>query len=350
MKPTSTAVTMRRMARSSPLAAALLSLALGACGADEPTITPPPPECPALDPSPCAQDIGSTLPFAISGTTAGREDTFGGASCGLGGDTIEDIGFRWTAPSADTYFFSTEGSTIDTFLSLRNTCFGRDFACNDDAAEGTTHSEIEIALAACETITIVVDGPSVDAVGAFRLSIHGTEKVCDDGNDEDGDGLTDCDDPDCFGPSCRGPDSWPTEFADIEWQILDLVNMHRAAGATCVSGEQPPAPPLEMDEALRLAARLHSDDMLTNGYFSHISQDGRVLQDRVADAGWMGAGPLGENIIEDATDAASAVASWMASTDGHCENIMNPDYHVIGVGWAGNASSTRGTQDFGGSH
>ncbi len=211
-----------------------------------------------------------------------------------------------------------------------------------------THSEIEIDLAACETITIVVDGPSIDAVGDFRLSIRGTEKLCDDGTDEDGDGLVDCDDPDCFSAACRGPDTWPTDWADIEWEILDLVNMHRAAGATCISGEYPPAPPLEMNDELRLAARLHSDDMLENGYFEHESLDGRVLQDRVAEAGFRGSGPLGENIVATARTAEEAVASWMGSDEGHCENIMNPAYGVIGIGWAMNASDSRGTQDFAG--
>jgi len=286
----------------------------------------------------------------MEATTVGREDMFGGASCGLGGDTIEDMAFRWTAPSADRYVFSTEGSVIDTFLSLRQSCLGREFACNDDAGEGMTHSEIEIDLAACETITIVIDGPSIDAVGDFRLSIRGTEKLCDDGRDEDGDGLTDCDDPDCFGAACRGPDLWPEDWADIEWEILTLTNMHREAGATCITGEQAPTHPLEMDEDLRLSARLHSEDMLENSYFSHDSLDGRMLLDRTRDAGFAGAGPVGENIVAGARTAAAAVASWMGSDEGHCENIMNPSYRVIGVGWAMNAADSRGTQNFGGSH
>jgi uncharacterized protein YkwD len=343
---------MRSMGRLPRALLLLLSFAAGAssaCGDDEPTITPPPAECRVPEPNPCATDIGSTLPYASLGTTLGREDGFGGASCGLGGDTIEDMAFRWTAPSADTYLFSTEGSVIDTFLSLRQGgCLGRELECNDDAGEGSTHSEIEIELSACETITIVVDGPSVDAVGDFRISINGTEKLCDDGGDDDGDGLVDCADPDCFGASCRGPDTWPTEWADIEWEVLDLVNMHRAAGATCVSGAQPPAPPLAMDDELRLAARLHSDDMLENGYFSHDSPDGRMLLDRIAEAGFMGAGPIGENIVAGTRTAEGAVAAWMGSEEGHCENIMNPSYRVIGIGWAMNASDARGTQDFAG--
>lgn len=337
-----------------PLTALLLSvawLAVAACGADEPTLTPAPAECGVADPIPCALDIGATLPFSMAASTAGEEDSFGGARCGLGGDTIEDFAFRWTAPAADSYLLTTEGSTIDTFLSVRRDgCFGREIACNDDASSGVSHSEVGLDLDACESIVIVVDGPAVDAVGAFRLAIRGTEKVCDDGLDEDGDGATDCADPDCFSAACPGDDVWPTPWNDIEWEILALVNEHRAAGATCVSGEQAPTRPLEMDETLRLAARLHSEDMLDGGYFSHDSADGRMLTDRLDGVAFAGAAPFGENIARGTRNAASAVAGWMASPDGHCENIMNPAYGVLGVGYADNAADSRATQNFARSH
>ncbi len=346
---------MSRMPRALPLLSlialpALVGFAM-ACGSDEEAVTPPPPECGTLDPIPCALDIGATLPFSRDGSTAGEEDSFGGARCGLGGDTIEDFAFRWTAPADDTYLLTTEGSHIDTFLSVRRDgCFGREIACNDDASPDERHSAIELDLSACETVVIVVDGPSVDAVGDFRLTIRGTEKVCDDGIDEDGDGATDCADPDCFSASCPGDDLWPPPWNDIEWEILTLVNEHRAAGATCVSGEQAPAPLLEMDETLRLAARLHSEDMLENDYFDHVSLDGRMLQDRLSGATFTGAAPFGENIARGTRSAASAVAGWMASPDGHCENTMNPSFRVLGVGYTENAADSRVTQNFARSH
>ena len=334
--------------------AAALALASG-CGDDDggpadTPITPAPAHCGELEPITCAVDIGATLPLRLGGTTVGAEDSYGGARCGLGGDTIEDAAFRWTVPRDDSYEISTEGSGFDTFLSLRQgSCAGREIACNDDASEGESHSTITLDLAECATVTIVIDGRDVDAVGAFRLSIHGTEKSCDDGVDDDGDGATDCDDDDCFGRECPGEDLWPTDWAGWEWEVLDLVNMRRAEGASCGGVPFPPVSPLEMNTELRLAARLHSEDMADNSYFSHDSPDGRMLGDRVAEAGFRGAGPIGENILAGTADPAGAVEGWMSST-GHCENIMNPAFHVTGIGYSLGDGGHRWTQDFGGSH
>ena len=343
-------------------ALALLLVAGAACGGgdDGPTdagpmglsISPPmapEPVCGELEPVDCAIDLGERFPLEVTGSTDGREDGYGGASCGLGGDAVEDVAFRWTAPAGGTYQISTEGSAYDTFLSVRmGSCAGREIACNDDASEDAAHSMLELELPACRTVTIVVDGATVD-VGDFRLTIRGAELVCDDGVDDDGDGAIDCDDDDCFGRVCPGDDDWPRDWADAEWQVLELVNAERARGATCGADEYGPAPPLEMNRQLRDAARFHSQDMADNGYFSHDSLDGRMLGDRVAEAGFTGAGPLGENIVRDAASPADAVAGWMASP-GHCANIMNPAFHVTGVGFALGDGGSRYTQVFGGSH
>lgn len=304
------------------------------------------------DPQPeveCAIDVGERMPLLVTGTTAGREDGYGGASCGLGGDAIEDIAFRWTAPADGTYRISTEGSAYDTLLSIRmGSCEGREIACSDDAGDDVTHSSLELDLPACRTITIVVDAKTIE-VGDFRLTIHGTESACDDGTDNDGDGAVDCADDDCFGRACPGEDRWPAEWADLEWRVLELVNAEREAGATCGGEPYPAAQPLEMDRPLREAARFHSQDMSDNHYFAHDSLDGRTLGDRVSEAGFGGSGPLGENILEGTSDPVAAVAGWMGSP-GHCRNIMNPAYHVTGIGYALGDGGPRWTQDFAGSH
>lgn len=257
--------------------------------------------------------------------------------------------FRWTAPRAGLYHVTTAGSAYDTLLSVRaGSCAGREVACNDDADDTTTTSALVLDLAACQTVTIVVDGRTT-AIGDFRLAVLGTESTCDDGVDDDGDGAIDCADDDCFGRVCPGSDTWPAAWASMEWDVISRINAERAAGATCAATAYPPAPPLEADRALREAARLHSQDMADHDYFSHDSLDGRMLGDRVAAAGWAGAGPLGENIAAGYEDAAAAVAGWMAS-EGHCTNIMNPAYHVTGVGYATGVGGIRWTQDFGGSH
>ena len=72
------------------------------------------------------------------------------------------------------------------------------------------------------------------------------------------------------------PDPDPVETSSsFENQVITLVNQNRAAGATCGGSWFPPVPSLSADTNLRNAARAHSADMATNGYFSHTSPDGR---------------------------------------------------------------------------
>ena len=313
-------------------------------------ISPPaqPPHCDPLPDVACAIDVGETLPLHITGSTWHREDGYGGAGCGLGGDAIEDIAFRWTAPASATYNVSTEGSSFDTILSIRDrSCAGREIVCGDDLADGQSQSKIALDLAECRTVTIVVDGRSVDAIGDFSLTIHGNEAVCDDGRDNDGDGAADCDDDDCFGPACPSVDGWPEDWVALEWDVLQRINEVRGAGVVCGDEVMPPVPPLTMNRELQLAARWHSQDMTDQRYFAHDSLDGRMLGDRVAAAGFRGAGPLGENILRNSSDPMETVAGWLSSP-GHCTNLMDPSFHVTGVGFALGIDGARFTQDFAG--
>jgi uncharacterized protein YkwD len=87
-------------------------------------------------------------------------------------------------------------------------------------------------------------------------------------------------------------------------------------------------------------------------YFEHDGLDGRTPFDRMADAGFRGAGPMGENIQAGSASAMDATESLMSSPP-HCRNIMNPEYRVLGTGHAFVAGSGYGdywTQNFGGSH
>ena len=61
---------------------------------------------------------------------------------------------------------------------------------------------------------------------------------------------------------------WPTEWTEIEFQVLDLINHHRLVGADCgIHGFQPTASLLVANEYLTNAARLHAEDMALQSYF-----------------------------------------------------------------------------------
>ena len=87
-----------------------------------------------------------------------------------------------------------------------------------------------------------------------------------------------------------------------------------------------------MDPAPRCAARRHSQDMGERQYFDHINPDGEDPGDRLSSAGYV-ASTWGENIAFGYPDAESVVAGWMQS-DGHCANILRPNFTEIGIGYA----------------
>lgn len=145
---------------------------------------------------------------------------------------------------------------------------------------------------------------------------------------------------------------WDASWAALEEEVLELINQQRALGADCRSeGDFAPARALSMEQALRCASRAHSRDMGTNNFFDHTGSDGSDSFERMLDQwDYAGQGPWGENIAAGYNTAREAVEGWMSS-DGHCSNIMGPDYLEIGVGYFFDANSEFGsywTTDFGG--
>ncbi len=128
-------------------------------------------------------------------------------------------------------------------------------------------------------------------------------------------------------------------YADFETDVIDLVNVERAAQGLH---------PLSYDHQLAAAARDHSEDMGLQGYFSHTSLDGRTLPDRITAAGYS-YNTYGENIAAGYQTPEAVIAGWMNST-GHRANILNSNFCDIGVGYVFLADSPYGhywTQDFG---
>lgn len=160
--------------------------------------------------------------------------------------------------------------------------------------------------------------------------------------------------PDTTGdPAAEVPDTehcatvadWDPAWAQFEEEVLVLVNENRAAGANCdLKGEFGPADPLAMDPALRCAARLHSMDMYEREFFDHTNPDGVEASARVdaVDFTWS---TVGENIAVGQPTPEDVMAAWMES-DGHCANIMNPNYTAVGVGYHAGADDWRDGQHF----
>jgi len=121
---------------------------------------------------------------------------------------------------------------------------------------------------------------------------------------------------------------------------LALVNQKRAAGANCgIHGSFAPAAPLTWKALLNQAANGHSADMSAQNYFSHTSKDGRTLSNRIDATGYAWAS-IGENIAAGYPTVQAVVDGWMAS-DGHCANIMAPDFSEMGLACVPGTASTQ---------
>jgi len=120
-----------------------------------------------------------------------------------------------------------------------------------------------------------------------------------------------------------------TAPSDVDIEIFNLMNQLRADGFTCPDGTTfaPNPTPQEFDCRLWKAAYLHSEDMGTNSYFSHTSQDGRSPWDRAEE---QGIDASGENIAAGNSAAQNTLNQWINS-NGHCKNIGNTAFTLNAV-------------------
>lgn len=149
---------------------------------------------------------------------------------------------------------------------------------------------------------------------------------------------------------CAGP--WTSEETARENEMLRLVNIARASPRSCgVNGYFPAVQPLAFDAKLRCAAREHSLDMGNRSYFSHDTLgSSQTVASRIQATGFRNT-PGGENIAAGYVTAAEATNGLLQS-DGHCANIMNKNFNLIGVGCyhdvtSGSQYNYYWTQDFG---
>lgn len=131
-----------------------------------------------------------------------------------------------------------------------------------------------------------------------------------------------------------GKESIPSSDESMEQEVLVLVNAVR---------QEHGLQPLTLHPDLSRAARYHAKDMKQDSYFEHDSMDRmtngslkklfnfstRLHRFANISGGW------GENIAQGQRSAQSVMYSWMQST-GHRQNILNPKYRYIGIGYVDN--------------
>ncbi|HEX2911351.1 MAG TPA: PA14 domain-containing protein [Chloroflexia bacterium] len=137
------------------------------------------------------------------------------------------------------------------------------------------------------------------------------------------------------------PATDPNGLDAEEASFLNLINQYRAANGK---------PALTINPNLESSSRWMSQDMASKNYFSHTDSLGRDPFVRMAAFGYNFNTYKGENIAAGYVDAASVMQGWKNSA-GHNANMLNGNYHTIGIARAYNANSTYKwywTTDFGG--
>ena len=114
------------------------------------------------------QDLGSTVPQTISGSTAGLQNSF---TPNCISSSAPDQQFLFTPPATGNYRFNTTGSSYDTVIYvLGGVCQGGSLACNDDFM-GSAQGQVTVNLQQGVPVTVVVDGFG-NGQGNFQLQIQ----------------------------------------------------------------------------------------------------------------------------------------------------------------------------------
>jgi len=125
----------------------------------------------------------------------------------------------------------------------------------------------------------------------------------------------------CVPAGLTGPTPDVTAAAVEGGEFDRLLNRERADAGM---------PLLTISPQLQTAAQLHADEMSSQVFFSHDSQDGRTLPDRVTAQGY-GYCWVAENIAQGQASEAEVMQSWMAS-GGHRENNLSRSAVEYGLG------------------
>jgi hypothetical protein len=125
------------------------------------------------------EDLGSTFPQTLTGTTADGAASYG-LSCLAAGST--EYVYLFSAVEAGTYTFDTFGSGFDTVLGALRAESCVELACNDDSQVDVAQSKIRVVLDAGETALVVVTGFN-GAAGSYVLHVsQAAAPVCPSDN------------------------------------------------------------------------------------------------------------------------------------------------------------------------
>lgn len=104
-------------------------------------------------------------------------------------------------------------------------------------------------------------------------------------------------------------------------RVLELVNLERT---------QRGLDPVMLNPILCKMADDFACDMIENNFFDHVNLSGKGPGQRALDAGYVFLA-IGENLAGGQTSPEQVMSEWMASAQGHRENILQAQWREIGI-------------------
>lgn len=115
----------------------------------------------------------------------------------------------------------------------------------------------------------------------------------------------------------------PSNDDELRDRVIELVNLERTSRGL---------DPLTADPLLNQMSEDYCCEMIEGGFFAHDNPyTGEGPGQRAINAGYIYLA-VGENLAAGQTSPEQVVADWMASTEGHRENILATQWREVGVG------------------
>lgn len=303
------------------------------------------------------KDVQSYVDTILQNTncdTANADDTSSKAASDTASTTST------VSETANTTSSDTSSSAADTASSTCNAascdtnaaCIGAGCTSADQCGSGTcnTSGNCLSGSGQCNVITGVVTGSNgnlndyINSVlgqlgitqsgcGTTTSSNSSSNTTSSSGSSSSGTSSKDNDSsqtPSGSGSSSSGQN---IDNLSFEEQVVELVNEQRAAYGLS---------PLTLNTELSKVARIKSQDMHDNNYFSHTSPTYGSPFEMMTTFG-ISYRTAGENIAMGYTTPEAVMNGWMNS-EGHRANILNASYTEIGVGYV--ADGNYWTQEF----
>jgi uncharacterized protein YkwD len=129
---------------------------------------------------------------------------------------------------------------------------------------------------------------------------------------------------------------------DVSPRMVAVINEARAEAQVCRGVQFPATASVTWSGTLRASTDLHADDMANNNFFSHQGTNGSFVDDRATLAGY-DFEKVGESLAAGFASPEQTVDAWLASSDGHCENLLDPSFDEVGASCRFNAESLHKT-------